>query len=642
MNRFLVAAFLTLAIVAGSFVVVSDEASAALLTAPGTLSAGGSHTCAIKTDGTPICWGKNDQGQTTIPGGIGTVKQISAGKFHTCAIKTDDTPVCWGLNDAPQLLSTIPFGVTTVTKIVATLGGNTCVIKTGGEPLCWGDTFGGKLYMPTDINSVILEMNDLGGGSYHGCGLKTDGKAVCWHPTNSSIPFVFGHNTYGQQDIPDLNETFSQIAVGHTHNCAIKTTNSNVVCWGDDDFGQLPVPLAVGAVDQVSAGSFHTCVVRSDDSPFCFGGDITGQSSIPGTLTAVSQISAGGGHSCATTSAGVATCWGDNQWAQHGPPVFNSTAPPSAVNGAALSYEFDGTPLGSTSLPTTFTLDSGTLPSGLTLASDGTLHGSPDTENSYSFVVRASNGVFDDATQSVQIDVNFDIPNTPGSLATNPASPSTNTTPNVSGTTDSDTTIYIYASDDCSGAVVATGSAAAFTTTGIPTPVAAEATTDLTATATDPATNVSACSTPISYTNVAPTVPPTDPDTGGGGGGGGGGTPDNPPAPIATATLKVSKLKSKLKKGKLNVTGKVTVAAAGLTAAQCNGKIRVAVTLKVKKKTKKLATKSFALKFAAGKCSASVALKIAKGYRKKKPTFAMSLTGAPQFAVKNVSVRRKI
>lgn len=631
MSRVLVAASLTLALFAAGFAFVSERASAALLTTPGTISAGGSHTCAIKTDNTPICWGKNDQGQATVPVGVGTVKQISAGKFHTCAIKTDDTPVCWGMNDAPQLLSTIPGDVTTVTKIVATLGQNTCIIEPGNDPRCWGDNFGGKIHLPSGV-----DMLDLGGGSYHGCGLKTDGKAVCWLDTADTSHQTFGHNTYGQQDIPDLNETFSQIAVGHTHNCAIKTTNSNLVCWGDDDFGQLPMPVSITAVDQVSAGTFHTCVVRSDDSPACFGGDFTGQSTVPSSLTAVSQISAGGGHSCATTAAGVATCWGDAQWAQGGPPVFNSTSLPSAINGAALSYEFDGTPSASISLPTTFTLDSGSLPNGLTLDPDGTLHGTPTTEGGFSFVVRASNGVFADGTSSVQIDVDFDIPTTPGALATNPASPSTSTTPNVTGTTDSDTTVEIFANDSCSGSPISSGTAAEFTSTGISTTVAAVATTELTAKATDLANNVSACSSPISYTNVAPVVPPTDP---------GGGSPNNPPSdapPTMAAQLALSKFKSKLKKGKLNVTATVAVTASGLTAAKCSGKVRVAVTLKVKKKTKKLATKSFALKFAAGKCTASVALKLAKSSRKKRPTFSLSLVDSTQLTAPLLSVAKRI
>ena len=64
------------------------------------ISAGGDHTCAIKTGGRPVCWGDNLFGQTDIPAGIGTVSQIDTGRSYTCAVKTDGTPVCWGANDS--------------------------------------------------------------------------------------------------------------------------------------------------------------------------------------------------------------------------------------------------------------------------------------------------------------------------------------------------------------------------------------------------------------------------------------------------------------------------------------------------------------------------------------------------------------
>ncbi len=99
------------------------------------IDAGYYHTCAIKAGGTPICWGSNAQGQTTIPAGTGTVTQITAGAYHTCAIKTDSTSACWGRNDNGQ--TTIPAGTGTVTQITADLY-HTCAIKTDRAAVCWG------------------------------------------------------------------------------------------------------------------------------------------------------------------------------------------------------------------------------------------------------------------------------------------------------------------------------------------------------------------------------------------------------------------------------------------------------------------------------------------------------------------------
>src|SRR4051794_5712116 len=104
------------------------------------------HTCAIKPDGTPICWGKNSSRQATIPAGTGTVTAITVGFGHTCAIKADGSPTCWGDNSEGQ--TTVPAGISTVTDINAGTP-PTCAIKTGGIPVCWGSNRPGR-HRPRD------------------------------------------------------------------------------------------------------------------------------------------------------------------------------------------------------------------------------------------------------------------------------------------------------------------------------------------------------------------------------------------------------------------------------------------------------------------------------------------------------------
>ncbi|MCX5740879.1 MAG: Ig-like domain-containing protein, partial [Proteobacteria bacterium] len=99
-------------------------------------------------------------------------------------------------------------------------------------------------------------------------------------------------------------------------------------------------------------------------------------------------------------------------------------------------------------------------------------------------------------------------PATPGSLATTPASPSSNSTPTLSGTAETGSTVNVYNTNNCSGAIKGstTAVAGAFSVSGT---VALNATTSLTVQSVDAAGNLSACSVVLTYTHdsLAPATP---------------------------------------------------------------------------------------------------------------------------------------
>ena len=65
------------------------------------ISSGWAHTCALRLDGSPVCWGFDREGQASPPADERFVA-ISSGRNHTCALRVDGTPVCWGFDREGQ------------------------------------------------------------------------------------------------------------------------------------------------------------------------------------------------------------------------------------------------------------------------------------------------------------------------------------------------------------------------------------------------------------------------------------------------------------------------------------------------------------------------------------------------------------
>jgi len=169
---------------------------------------------------------------------------------------------------------------------------------------------------------------DITAGSTFTCGLRRDGRVLCWgnHPT----------------DIPET--AFGSIDAGDAHVCGLTTSDiyveqidmagviagsskMNTDCWGEGELywetsghGQSYVPVEtwsggeMGRLQQVSAGSGHTCGLKEDGSLECWGADGFGESTPPGWR--YSAVSAGGYHSCGIVKRTKATpdpfveCWG--------------------------------------------------------------------------------------------------------------------------------------------------------------------------------------------------------------------------------------------------------------------------------------------------------------------------------------------
>jgi alpha-tubulin suppressor-like RCC1 family protein len=139
---------------AGSFAGVRD------------LSCGCLHTCALTVEGEALCWGSNAAGQlgisfleaakssTPISSSLGAAfVALSSGGSHTCALSSEGRVLCWGDNSEGQLGdgniadSSAPVLALGIHDTVALSAGfaHTCAVLNTGKVFCWGSGKFGQL-----------------------------------------------------------------------------------------------------------------------------------------------------------------------------------------------------------------------------------------------------------------------------------------------------------------------------------------------------------------------------------------------------------------------------------------------------------------------------------------------------------------
>jgi hypothetical protein len=204
------------------------------------VSAGGNHTCAIRTDGTLACWGGNPDGQTAPPLG-GTYAAVDAGSWHTCAIRTDGTLECWGLNSAGE--TTVPAG-----KYRAVSAGQTrtCAIRTDGTLTCWGFEVADR---PSPLAGAYVSVD-----TQQGCAIREGGTLACWGPEAVTPPLGSYVAVVGDWGGP----------------CALRI-DGTLTCWGPEP-GPPPPPGSYTALSS-SLPDYEACAIRTDGRLTCWGRD---------------------------------------------------------------------------------------------------------------------------------------------------------------------------------------------------------------------------------------------------------------------------------------------------------------------------------------------------------------------------------
>ena len=370
-----------------------------------TNSHSGTHSRAIKTDGTMWSWGINNYGMlgdnTVIDrsspiqiGALTTWSSIANGQNYAVALKTDGTMWAWGRNDnGPSLgdntiinrSSPVQIGALTTWSSIAG-GGLWCMaLKTDGTIWSWGRNVEGQLGQtnvifrssPVQIGAEIYGWSLASGGTYHFTAIKTNGTMWTWGKNDSGS---LGDNSTIPRSSPvqiGSLATWSKISAGITHTMAIKT-DGTMWTWGNAAEGRLgqnsstiskSSPVQIGSLttwSEVDGGEGHSMAVKTDGTMWLWGKNNYGQigdntvvyRSSPvqiGSLTTWSKISSGTGHSLAIKTDGTMWTWGNGSGGKLGITLNVTKSSPTQVgaltswlkisgaNGHSMALKVDGT-----------------------------------------------------------------------------------------------------------------------------------------------------------------------------------------------------------------------------------------------------------------------------------------------------------
>lgn len=203
----------------GTFIETNVAVQVAGVSGASAIAVGDNHSCAIVGGGNIKCWGRNDHGQLGYGGtdpdpgianatdvfGINDAIAISAGSSHTCALRADQSVACWGnggrgtLGNGQTQNSPTPVSVSNISNAIALVSGDlhNCVLHQGGTMSCWGYNYFGNVGDGSNRNDHVLpqavvglnNVSAIGAGSEHTCARVSQSpiNVKCW-----------GHGNFGQ------------------------------------------------------------------------------------------------------------------------------------------------------------------------------------------------------------------------------------------------------------------------------------------------------------------------------------------------------------------------------------------------------------------------------------------------------------
>lgn len=327
------------------------------------VAAGGSHTMALRNDGTLWSWGANWDGQlgdgTTIERtnpvrvqGLTNMTAVSAGMGHNVALRSDGTVWTWGgnwygyLGDGTMENRRItPAQVQGLTNMTAVSAGryHTVTLRNDGTVWAFGAGWDGQLGDGTMMERTtpaqvrgLANVTAIATGWHHTVALRSDGTVWTF---GAGLDGQLGDGTTNSRGTPvqvrNLTNVIA-IAAGRYHTVALRS-DGTVWSWGSNWNGELGHGTAgvmyhstrpaqvrqLANVTSVTAGDFYTVALRDDGTVWSWGlnwsgnlGDGTMTDRLTPVqakgLTNVTGITAGYFHAVALRDDGTVWAWGED------------------------------------------------------------------------------------------------------------------------------------------------------------------------------------------------------------------------------------------------------------------------------------------------------------------------------------------
>ena len=310
-----------------------------------------SHSCAVLDNGELLCWGANGDGQlglgntstngvwepTTVDVGSGlTAISVAVGNAATCALLSDHSVKCWGKNNFGQLGLGNSSSNDVLTPHAVSFSGSSnpislhagrnefCAQLDNGSAACWGDNAEGQFGLGnTTSQTSPISLTLPTGRTVASMSASKD--FMCLVLDNGSIVCA-GRNAEHQlgQGAPSTRETSWKYVVGldmvaHTVElgqdvgCA-HLINGSMACWGEDLWGLYG-----------NSTTSYTLRVASTATQYANFGN--GRSA--------ASISLNYRHACAVLDNGDLTCWGRNHKSQLGLGTTTQAFMPMVVSNVS-------------------------------------------------------------------------------------------------------------------------------------------------------------------------------------------------------------------------------------------------------------------------------------------------------------------